>query len=108
MRMVAGSPWPMNGARAAPSVLSFHANRARMPRLLIAEDDPTMGALLSESLRAAGYVVVLSIDGTDARRQFATAHFDLCILDVMLPGKDGFELAREIRELDPQAVFMFL
>jgi DNA-binding response OmpR family regulator len=67
-----------------------------------------MGALLLENLRAAGYEVVLTADGADARRLFATTHFDLCILDVMLPTKDGFQLAQEIRELDPQAVFMFL
>ena len=79
-----------------------------MPRLLIAEDDPNLGALLVDNLRMAGYRVTLAADGVQARRVFAAEGADLCILDMMLPGKDGAKLAREIRELDPSAPFIFL
>lgn len=77
-------------------------------RVLIAEDDPNMGSLLEENLRMAGYETLLAVDGADARRLFASEAIDLCILDVMMPKKDGFQVAREIRELDPTAAFIFL
>ena len=79
-----------------------------MTRLLIAEDDPNLARLLGENLRLAGYQVEVMLDGTSARRAFSTKGADLCILDVMLPGKDGFTLAREIREIDPAIPFIFL
>lgn len=79
-----------------------------MTKLLVAEDDPAMGALLVENLRMSGYDPVLATEGQEAKRCYASNAFALCILDVMLPKKDGFQLAREIRELDPKAVFMFL
>lgn len=79
-----------------------------MSRLLVAEDDPNMGALLVENLSLAGHTVTLATDGVGARRVFAAEGADLCILDMMLPGKDGSQLAREIRALDPCAPFIFL
>jgi two-component system, OmpR family, response regulator len=79
-----------------------------MPHLLVAEDDPNMGPLIVENLRLAGYDVVLATDGVEAKRLFAAQRADLCILDVMLPGRDGTQLAREIREIDPSAPFIFL
>lgn len=79
-----------------------------MTKLLVAEDDPAMGELLIENLRRSNYDPVLAVDGQEAKLQFASGAFALCILDVMLPKKDGFQLAREFREMDPKAVFMFL
>jgi DNA-binding response OmpR family regulator len=67
-----------------------------------------MGALLVENLRLAGYEVALATDGIEAKRLFAAYGADLCILDVMLPGRDGTALAQEIREIDPSAPFIFL
>ena len=79
-----------------------------MTRLLIAEDDINLGALLAENLRMAGYSTALATDGHEAKQLFAQQTFDLCVLDVMLPKKDGFQLALEIREKDPSAAFIFL
>jgi DNA-binding response OmpR family regulator len=77
-------------------------------RLLIAEDDPNMGRLLEANLRAAGYAAHLALDGLAAKALFNNAAFDLCLLDIMLPRKDGFELAREIREARPDVPIIFL
>jgi DNA-binding response OmpR family regulator len=79
-----------------------------MIRLLVAEDDRNLSCLLEENLRLAGYDVELAMDGVAARKIFGMNGADLCILDVMLPGKDGFALAREIREIDPGIPFIFL
>lgn len=79
-----------------------------MARLLIAEDDSHLGALLAEGLRLAGYTAELAMDGHHAKRLFVQQPFDLCVLDVMLPKKDGLQLASEIREHDPSAAFIFL
>lgn len=79
-----------------------------MAKILIAEDDPNMGRLLVENLRLSGYEPTLVADGSEAKRLFALSAFDLCILDVMMPRKDGFQLATELRAIDPRAAFIFL
>lgn len=77
-------------------------------RLLVAEDDAKMGALLSEGLGNAGYEVRLVGSGLEAKRLFAAEPFDASLLDVRLPQKDGFELARVLRRLDPSAPIILL
>ena len=67
-----------------------------------------MGRLLVDNLRVSGHEPVLVIDGVEAKRVFAQNSFDLCILDVMMPKKDGLQLAEELRSIDPRAVFIFL
>jgi DNA-binding response OmpR family regulator len=66
-------------------------------RLLIAEDDPTLALGLEKDFRLEGYDVVVARDGPTASRLALSEPFDLVILDVMLPGQDGFEVCREIR-----------
>jgi len=66
-------------------------------RLLIAEDDPTLALGLEKDFRLEGYDVVVARDGPTASRLALSESFDLVILDVMLPGQDGFEVCREIR-----------
>jgi DNA-binding response OmpR family regulator len=66
-------------------------------RLLIAEDDPTLALGLEKDFRLEGYDVVVARDGPTASRLALSERFDLVILDVMLPGQDGFEVCREIR-----------
>jgi DNA-binding response OmpR family regulator len=66
-------------------------------RLLIAEDDPTLALGLEKDFRLEGYDVVVARDGPSASRLALSEPFDLVILDVMLPGQDGFEVCREIR-----------
>ncbi len=74
----------------------------------MAEDDENLGLLLKEYLQAKGYETVLFTDGDHAYKGFVTDHFDLCLLDIMMPIKDGFTLAREIRELNSDIPIVFL
>jgi DNA-binding response OmpR family regulator len=79
-----------------------------MKRLLLAEDDPNLGMLLQDYLQLKGkFEVVLCRDGEEAFRVFTKEHFDICILDVMMPKKDGFTLGKEIRQLNPNIPIMF-
>jgi two-component system alkaline phosphatase synthesis response regulator PhoP len=68
-----------------------------MARILVVEDDPAICACLEGDLRLEGYDVELQSDGVAASARIKEAAFDLIILDVMLPGKDGFEVCREAR-----------
>ncbi|MEO9872721.1 response regulator transcription factor [Ekhidna sp.] len=78
------------------------------PRLLIVEDDPNLGEILSEYLGLKGYETTLMRDGEEGGRAFKKAEFDLCILDLMMPKKDGFTLAKEIRATDDDTPIIFL
>ena len=77
-------------------------------RLLLVEDDPNLGDLLSGYLKAKGYEVEWRTDGQQGMRAYEGSKFDLLILDVMMPLKDGFTLAREIRQKDPHVPIIFL
>ncbi|MCD8539391.1 MAG: response regulator transcription factor [Leadbetterella sp.] len=79
-----------------------------MISLLLAEDDPNLGALLKEYLEAKGFDITLAVNGEEALNFFLGGTFSLCILDVMMPKKDGFTLAREIRLKDPEVPLIFL
>lgn len=77
-------------------------------RVLLVEDDPNLGNLLHEYLSVKGYDVRLMIDGEKGFSEFKRNQFDFVILDVMMPKKDGFTLAREIRELNANVPILFL
>lgn len=77
-------------------------------KLLIAEDDRNLGAILKEYLELKGYEPALARDGEEAVRMFEEGKFDLCILDVMMPRKDGFTVSQEIRHKNPEIPFIFL
>lgn len=77
-------------------------------RLLIVEDDPNLGQILKEYLEIKGFEAQLARDGAEGLKVFEKDKFDCCLLDVMMPKKDGFTLAKEIRELDQDVPFVFL
>jgi DNA-binding response OmpR family regulator len=77
-------------------------------RILLVEDDLNLGSLLKEYLIVKGYECTLEGDGDKGYKTFRKEHFDLCILDIMLPVKDGFTLAKEIRILNPEVPIIFL
>lgn len=77
-------------------------------KLLIAEDDRNLGAILKEYLELKGYEPVLARDGEEAIQRFQQEKFDLCLLDVMMPRKDGFAVGEEIRRMSPAVPFIFL
>ncbi len=77
-------------------------------RLLLCEDDPNLGSLLAQYLGAKGYTVTLRSDGRQGLEAYKEGGYDLLILDVMMPVKDGFTLAREIRQNDERTPIIFL
>ena len=77
-------------------------------RILLAEDDENLGILLKEYLKAKNYETELLPDGDKAFKSFQRNLYDLCILDVMMPVKDGFTLAKEIRETNKEIPIIFL
>ncbi|MDB5021702.1 MAG: DNA-binding response regulator [Pedobacter sp.] len=79
-----------------------------MKRILLVEDDPNLGLLLQDYLQLKGkFDVVLSTDGDEGLRAFNKQQFDLCILDVMMPKKDGFTLGKEIRKINQNVPIIF-
>lgn len=77
-------------------------------RILLCEDDQNLGMLLSEYLNAKGFETSLATDGAEGMKIFRRESFDFVILDVMMPQKDGFTVAREIRETDRHTPILFL
>lgn len=77
-------------------------------KILMVEDDNNMNFMLHDSLTMAGYVVDSFEDGQSALNAFVKNIYDLCVLDVMLPKKDGFTLATDIRKLNLKVPIVFL
>jgi two-component system, OmpR family, response regulator len=77
-------------------------------QLLLAEDDENLGSLLKEYLIAKGYNTDWFINGDIAYKNFIKNHYDICILDVMMPIKDGISLAKDIRMLNSTLPIIFL
>ncbi|RNI22401.1 response regulator transcription factor [Rufibacter latericius] len=77
-------------------------------RLLLVEDDPNFGMVLKDYLELHDYNVTLCTDGLQGLRMFQKEAFDGCILDVMMPVKDGFSLAADIKKANPAMPVIFL
>ena len=77
-------------------------------KILLCEDDENLGMLLREYLAAKGYQAELCPDGEAGFKAFLKTKFDICVLDVMMPKKDGFTLAQEIRQANPDMPIIFL
>lgn len=77
-------------------------------KLLLIEDDPSFGAVLKDYLTLNDYDVTLAVDGEDGLEKFKSDTFDLCLSDVMMPKKDGFTLAKEIIDINPDIPIIFL
>ena len=77
-------------------------------KILLCEDDENLGMLLREYLQAKGYVAELCADGEAGFKAFLKTKFDICVLDVMMPKKDGFTLAQEIRAANTDVPIIFL
>jgi DNA-binding response OmpR family regulator len=69
-------------------------------RILLVEDDTNLGFVIADQLKSEGYQVVLCTNGQDGHIRFTEEEFHLCLFDVMLPKKDGFTLAKEIRKIN--------
>jgi len=77
-------------------------------KILLVEDDQNFGDVLRSYLEMHDYEVTLATDGVQGYEKFNKGKFDLCIFDVMMPRKDGFTLAREVREKDTETPIIFL
>ncbi len=78
------------------------------PKIILVEDDPSLGFVIKDNLLLKGYDVSLCSDGEEGQKVFEGNHFDLCILDVMMPKKDGFSLAQTIRKKNRQIPILFI
>ncbi len=76
--------------------------------ILLAEDDFSLGFVIVDQLKLDGYRVTLATDGSDALKRFNEKQFHLCIFDVMMPKKDGFTLASDIRKINSEIPILFL
>jgi len=77
-------------------------------KILIVEDDPNLGQILAEYLQIKGMKTTLCKDGEEGLETYLAHSFDLCILDIMMPKKDGFTLAQDIRSNDGKTPIIFL
>jgi two-component system, OmpR family, response regulator len=81
---------------------------APKPKILLCEDDTNLGMVLKNYLELNDYEVVLERDGRLGLAAFQREKFDICLLDVMMPNMDGFALAEEIRDINPDVPLFFL
>jgi DNA-binding response OmpR family regulator len=77
-------------------------------RILLVEDDPNFGTVLKDYLMLNDYDVTLAKDGLEGLIMFKNNDFDMCILDVMMPRKDGFSLAKDVRSTNSEIPIIFL
>ena len=77
-------------------------------KILLCEDDENLGMLLSEYLQAKNYDATLCKDGEEGYREFLKNKFDICVLDVMMPRKEGFTLCGDIKQVNPDMPVIFL
>lgn len=77
-------------------------------KVLLAEDDLSLGYVIKDNLADAGYEVVLCADGQAAIDKFSKESFDICLLDVMMPNKDGFAVAKKIRQQTDQIPILLI
>jgi DNA-binding response OmpR family regulator len=77
-------------------------------KILLAEDDANLGNLLCDYLKAKGYHTVLAANGEETFSLFVKGEYSLCLLDVMMPIKDGFTVAKEIRKINKKVPIIFL
>jgi DNA-binding response OmpR family regulator len=77
-------------------------------RILLVEDDPSLGFVIQDNIRQKGYDVTLCKDGVAGEDAFRSSPFHLCIFDVMLPRMDGISLARRVRQHDKNIPILFL
>lgn len=77
-------------------------------KILLVEDDTSLGFIISDQLKSDGYDVTLCTDGAEGFKRFNEEKFHLCIFDVMMPKKDGFSLAKDIRQINDQIPILFL
>ena len=79
-----------------------------MAKILLAEDDPNLGFMMEDNLTELGYQIHWAKNGVEALAKFQKSSYALCLIDIMMPKMDGFELASKIRETDELVPILFL
>lgn len=79
-----------------------------MTRIFYVEDEPSLGKIVKESLQSRNYEVTMAEDGKSALSIFPETKADICVLDIMLPKMDGYQLAKAIRQIEPNMPIIFL
>lgn len=97
-------PLQSDGATAQPGPII--RPMAETPQVLIVDDDPEIRALVSRFLAEHGYGTDTAADGREMRTRLASGHYDLVVLDIMLPGEDGLSLCRRLRETTRLPIIM--
>lgn len=77
-------------------------------KILVAEDDVNLGKVISSYLQAKGFEIKLCENGVQAYEEFVSDDYDLCLLDIMMPVKDGYTLSMEIRDRDKKIPIIFM
>lgn len=77
-------------------------------KILLVEDDASLGFIIQDQLKAEGFKVHLARDGKEGLQMFNDNSYHMCVLDVMMPKKDGFSLAQDIRKMNDQIPILFL
>lgn len=77
-------------------------------KVLLLEDDASLGAVLQEHLQMQGFTVTLCTDGLQGLAAFKAGEFDICLVDIMMPKKDGFSFAEDVRRVDSEIPLIFL
>ena len=77
-------------------------------KILLVEDNTSLGFIISDQLKSDGYNVTLCSDGAEGFKRFNSEKFHLCIFDVMMPKKDGFTLAKDVRKVNSEIPILFL
>ena len=77
-------------------------------KVLLAEDDPNFGMILKDYLELNDYEVILAKDGIEGIIEYRKDNYDICVFDVMMPRKDGFTLAKEVKKINPEQAIIFL
>jgi DNA-binding response OmpR family regulator len=90
------------------SLQSHYQDSVGKIKILYVEDEPFLGRIVKESLESRNYEVLMVTDGQEAFPVFQSAKPDICVLDVMLPHRDGYTIATEIRKLSPSMPIIFV
>jgi DNA-binding response OmpR family regulator len=77
-------------------------------KILLLEDDMNLGLILSEQLETNGYEVKLCRNGVEGSNEYALSKYDICLVDIMMPKKDGFTFVKELRKADQKIPVIFL
>jgi two-component system OmpR family response regulator len=99
--------FPVNTAKAVAFASRF-ISMSKKATILFAEDDENLAFLVKENLEIAGYQILLAMNGEEAYRLSISHKVDLFLLDIMMPRKDGFWLAEQIRKRDVETPIVFL